>query len=89
MLAEAVALIRELWKGETVDHDGEHYVVENARIYTLPPYTPDILMSGFGPKVVQVAAEIADGFITTSPSAGLPGQLSQDLPTPTHFEQDS
>jgi G6PDH family F420-dependent oxidoreductase len=69
MLAEAVALIRELWKGETVDHDGEHYVVENARIYTLPAKLPDILVSGFGPKAIEVAARIGDGFITTSPSA--------------------
>src|SRR5215212_10177967 len=69
MLEEAVALIRELWKGKTVDHDGEHYVVENARIYTLPPKMPDILVSGFGPKAIEVAARIGDGFITTSPSA--------------------
>jgi G6PDH family F420-dependent oxidoreductase len=130
MLEEAVALIRELWKGETVDHDGEHYVVENARIYTLPSAPPPILVSGFGEKSVQLAAKIGDGFITTSPdkqhvelyrrSGGkgpaqggvkvcwhedksqavkiahqtwrnsfVPGQLSQDLPTPTHFDQAS
>src|SRR3954452_11278413 len=69
MLEEAVALIRELWKGETVDHDGEHYVVENARIYTLPSKAPDILVSGFGPKAIEVAARIGDGFITTSPDS--------------------
>jgi G6PDH family F420-dependent oxidoreductase len=69
MLEEAVELIRELWKGDTVDHDGDHYVVENARIYTLPPATPDILVSAFGPKALEVAARIGDGFITTSPSA--------------------
>jgi G6PDH family F420-dependent oxidoreductase len=130
MLEEAVALIRELWKGETVDHDGQHYVVENARIYTTPPAIPDVLVSAFGPKAIEVAARIGDGFITTSPSAddiaayrkhggkgrtqggvkvcwhedkqqavkiahkywrnsGVPGQLSQDLPTPTHFDQAS
>jgi G6PDH family F420-dependent oxidoreductase len=69
MLAEAVEVIRELWRGETVDHDGEHYVVENARIYTLPPVLPRILVSGFGPKAIEVAARIGDGFITTSPAA--------------------
>jgi G6PDH family F420-dependent oxidoreductase len=69
MLAEAVALIRELWKGEVVDHDGEHYVVENARIYSLPAALPSILVSGFGSKSIALAAEIGDGFITTSPSA--------------------
>ena len=130
MLEEAVALIRELWKGETVDHDGEHYVVENARIYTLPSTLPRIPVSGFGPKAIEVAARIGDGFITTTPSADdiadyrrhggsgstqaaakvcwhedkqqavkiaykywrnsfVPGQLSQDLPTPTHFDQAS
>jgi G6PDH family F420-dependent oxidoreductase len=130
MLEEAVALIRELWKGESVDHDGEHYVVENARLYTLPAKLPPILVSGFGAKAIEVAARIADGFITTQPnkehvdlyrqrggagpalggvkvcwnedagqavkiahrswrSSFVPGQLSQDLPTPSHFEAAS
>src|SRR3954469_2340203 len=31
MLAEAVAVMRELWKGDTVDHRGQYYAVENAR----------------------------------------------------------
>jgi G6PDH family F420-dependent oxidoreductase len=57
-----------MWKGEVVDHDGEHYVVENAQLYTLPSSPPDILVSGFGPKSIQVAARIGDGFITTMPS---------------------
>ena len=130
MLEEAVELIRELWKGDNVDHDGDHYVVENARLYTLPSYTPDILVSAFGPKALEVAARIGDGFITTSPSAEdvatyrnkggkgrtqggvkvcwhedkqqavkiahqtwrssfVPGQLAQELATPTMFDQAS
>ena len=130
MLAEAVALIRELWKGEIVDHDGDHYVVENARLYTLPSYQPQVLVSAFGPKALEVAARIGEGFITTSPSADdiasyrakggkgptqggvkvcwhedkqqavkiahktwrnslVPGQLAQELATPTLFEQAS
>ena len=36
MLEEAVEVIRELWTGEEISHRGEHYTVENARIYTLP-----------------------------------------------------
>jgi G6PDH family F420-dependent oxidoreductase len=130
MLEEAIEVIRRLWTGEMIDHDGEHYVVENARIYTLPAQAPKILVSGFGPKAIEVAARIADGFITTQPAADdirayrdhggsgitqagvkvcwhederqavkiahrywrnqfIPGQLAQDLPTPTHFEQAS
>lgn len=33
MLEEAIEVIRELWTGRQVSHDGQHYVVENARAY--------------------------------------------------------
>jgi hypothetical protein len=34
MLEEAVAMIRTLWSGDTSDHDGVYYHLENARIYS-------------------------------------------------------
>lgn len=129
MLEEAVDVIRKLWTGEVVSHEGRHYTVDTARIYTLPERPPDIYMSAFGPKALEVACRIADGFITTKPdgdavqefraakgagamtqagfkvawgpsrdeaidtaygiwpNAGVPGELSQVLPSPQHFEQ--
>jgi G6PDH family F420-dependent oxidoreductase len=69
MLEEAVAVIRELWTGAQVEHYGTHYAVENARIYTLPDELPPILVSGFGPKAIEVAARIGDGFCTVQPDA--------------------
>jgi len=69
MLAEAVELIRQLWTGEVTSHRGRHYLVENARIYTRPDTPPPIYVSGFGPKAVELAARIGDGFITTGPDA--------------------
>src|SRR3954452_5767968 len=36
MLEEAVELMRMLWEGKETTFDGEHYVVENARIYNVP-----------------------------------------------------
>ena len=36
MLIESIEILRGLWDGELFSHRGEHYVVENARIYTLP-----------------------------------------------------
>src|SRR5688500_10725336 len=69
MLEEAVALMRELWTGGFVDHDGEHYVVENARIYTLPAEPPKVYVSGFGPKAIDLAARIGDGFVSVQPNA--------------------
>jgi G6PDH family F420-dependent oxidoreductase len=69
MLEEAVAVIRTLWEGGQRSHRGRHYTVENARIYDLPDTPPPILVSGFGPKAIDVAARIGDGFVTTSPDA--------------------
>jgi G6PDH family F420-dependent oxidoreductase len=69
MLEEAVEVIRALWGGGTVSHRGRHYAVENARIYDLPPSPPPIIVSGFGPKAIRLAARIGDGYCTTQPDA--------------------
>jgi G6PDH family F420-dependent oxidoreductase len=67
MLEEAVDVIRQLWTGKLVNHHGQHYTVENARIYSLPDSPPPIAVSAFGPKAAEVAARIGDGFITVTP----------------------
>jgi G6PDH family F420-dependent oxidoreductase len=128
MLEEAVAIIRALFGGETVEHRGTHYEVDNARLFDPPAAPPPIVVSGFGGAAASLAGRIGDGYWGTAPdpdlvhtfeqsggrgpryaqlnvcwaasvedarhtvhevwpNAGLPGQLSQDLPTWTHFEQ--
>jgi G6PDH family F420-dependent oxidoreductase len=67
MLEEAVEVIRTLWQGGQQSHYGLHYAVENARIYDLPEPLPKLIVSGFGPKAIKLAARIGDGFATTSP----------------------
>jgi G6PDH family F420-dependent oxidoreductase len=69
MLEEAVAVMRQLWTGEPITHRGEHYTVEDARIYTLPPSPPEVWISAFGPNSTDLAARIGDGLVTTSPDA--------------------
>jgi G6PDH family F420-dependent oxidoreductase len=69
MLEEAVAVLRLLWQGGSQTHHGTHYTVENARLYTLPDEPPPVYVSAFGPKAVDVAARIGDGFVTTKPDA--------------------
>src|ERR1700755_360857 len=61
MLEEAVEVIRTLWQGGQHSHHGSHYTVENARVYDLPDEPPPILVSGFGPKAIEVAAGLGDG----------------------------
>jgi G6PDH family F420-dependent oxidoreductase len=67
MLEEAIEVMRGLWEGRQFSHYGPHYAVENARIYTLPEQAPDILVSGFGPKSVDLAARVGDGYVTVGP----------------------
>ncbi|MEV0197002.1 LLM class F420-dependent oxidoreductase [Nonomuraea sp. NPDC050691] len=75
MLEEAVGLMRELFTGELVTHRGTHYRVDTARLYTLPDEPPPIYMSGFGPKAIELAGRIADGYISTGPSAEMVEQF--------------
>ncbi|HUR77401.1 MAG TPA: TIGR03557 family F420-dependent LLM class oxidoreductase [Acidimicrobiales bacterium] len=61
MLAEAVSIIRELWEGETLNFEGEYYVVDNAKLFDPPGRVP-IIVSGFGQESVKLAAQIGDGY---------------------------
>jgi G6PDH family F420-dependent oxidoreductase len=67
MLEEAIEVIRTLWQGGMHSHRGRHYTVENARIYDRPERLPPIVISGFGPKSIRLAARVGDGYCTTSP----------------------
>lgn len=130
MLEEAVDVMRQLFIGDTVDHHGRYYDVENARLFDPPAQPVPIIVSGFGAKSAELAGRIGDGYwgnaperelldafergggngpryaqlnvcwandeddaretvLRIWPNAGLPGQLSQDLPTWTHFEEAS
>jgi G6PDH family F420-dependent oxidoreductase len=65
-LEEAVGLVRRLWSGDIVTHEGRYFTVHNARLWSLPPTPPEILISGFGPESIALAAKAGDGWITTS-----------------------
>jgi G6PDH family F420-dependent oxidoreductase len=67
LLEEAVEVMRALWRGGQQSHRGRHYTVENATLYDLPDEPPPVLVSAFGPKALEVAARIGDGFVTMSP----------------------
>jgi G6PDH family F420-dependent oxidoreductase len=128
MLEEAIEVIRLLWQGGEQSHYGEYYIVENARLYTLPDEPPPIVIAAGGPKSAEMAGRLGDGFVGTSaqrelieayreaggtgprygqltvcwgpdeaaarrtafeiwPTAGVKGELSQELATPAHFQQ--
>jgi G6PDH family F420-dependent oxidoreductase len=71
MLEEAIGIMRGLWRGGQYSHRGKHYTVENARVYTLPEQPPEVLVSGFGPKAVELAGRLGDGYCAVMPDAEL------------------
>ena len=60
-LREAIEIIRQLWQGGYQSHHGRHYIVENARLYTLPETLPPLMIAAGGPKSAVVAAKLGDG----------------------------
>jgi G6PDH family F420-dependent oxidoreductase len=78
MLEEAVEVVRRLWTGETVDHDGEFYEVENARLFDPPEQPIPVIVSAFGPKAAELSARIGDGYWGTSPDPEVVGRYAEN-----------
>jgi G6PDH family F420-dependent oxidoreductase len=71
MLEESVAIMRALWEGGNVSYDGQHYVVDRARLYSRPDEPIDVYASAFGPKAAEAVGAWADGYINVAPSEDL------------------
>ena len=71
MMAEAVDVIRELWRGRKTNHRGAHWTVEDARIYTLPDQPVPIMLAAAGRNAAELAGEKADGLIAVAPKPEL------------------
>ncbi len=69
MLEEAIELMRKLWTGEQTTFRGDHYTVENARIYTLPDAPIPVYVAASAPKAAGLAGKIGDGLVSTAPDA--------------------
>src|SRR5664280_2749678 len=57
MLAEAVEIIHELWGGGYVNFRGEHFDVESARLYDLPPTPPPMAIAVSGRQSCELAGK--------------------------------
>jgi TAT-translocated FGD2 family F420-dependent dehydrogenase len=63
-MAEAIAIIRRLWTGEWLEHEGRYFQVRGARIYDAPAPPPPIYVAASGPRSARLAGREADGWIT-------------------------
>ncbi len=64
-LKECVDIIRALWLGETITHQGL-VCVEEAKLYTRPEINPLIIGAAITAKTAEWLGSWADGLITTS-----------------------
>jgi G6PDH family F420-dependent oxidoreductase len=74
-LREAVDVIRELWEGGLVEHRGPRFRVVDAQLFTIPDLPPPIYLAAAGPKAAELAAEMGDGLIGTTPDQELIGRF--------------
>ena len=71
LMGEAIEVVRALWRGGNVNHDGEHWRVENLRLWELPATSPPIHVAASGPRSARLAGELGDGLIAVTPDARL------------------
>jgi probable F420-dependent oxidoreductase len=62
-LREAVQIIRLVLAGERVNFDGEFYKLRNFRLSLKVPVPVRIYLGALGPKMLELAGEIADGVL--------------------------
>jgi alkanesulfonate monooxygenase SsuD/methylene tetrahydromethanopterin reductase-like flavin-dependent oxidoreductase (luciferase family) len=59
-LAESLAIMRGLWTGEVVDHQGEHFTLARAQQRPVPTRLIPITIGGTGPKTLALVRRYAD-----------------------------
>jgi alkanesulfonate monooxygenase SsuD/methylene tetrahydromethanopterin reductase-like flavin-dependent oxidoreductase (luciferase family) len=70
-LAEATGMVRELWTGRPVDHDGEFYQLRGALSAPTPAHEIPIWLGGpLSDSVVELIAASADGWNALPASLG-------------------
>jgi G6PDH family F420-dependent oxidoreductase len=71
LLEEAVTIIRELFTGELVTWEGEHFRVDSARLWDVGDTPPEIGLAVSGEKSVARFAPLADHLIAVEPDEDL------------------
>jgi G6PDH family F420-dependent oxidoreductase len=64
-LEETLDIVTQLWESdEFVDYEGEHFELDDARLYTKPDESPEIHVAANGPATASLTSVYGDGFIT-------------------------
>ncbi|UNX53711.1 TIGR03557 family F420-dependent LLM class oxidoreductase [Georgenia sp. TF02-10] len=71
MLVEAVEIITQLFTGEFLSYQGDHFRVDSARIWDVPGTPVEVGVAVSGRRAVENFAPIADHLIATEPKGNL------------------
>ena len=71
MLREAIDIIRQLHTGELVDHRGEFFQVDSARIWDLPDEGVELALAVAGDRAIEAFAPLADHLVGVEPKSEL------------------
>jgi G6PDH family F420-dependent oxidoreductase len=67
---EAIEIIRKLFSGKDVKHDGRYFKLETTRLWTMPTVPPPIYIATAGPVTAKRTGALADGLITVGAPEG-------------------
>jgi probable F420-dependent oxidoreductase len=68
MLNEALPLLRELWTGNNVDHEGRFYRLDGVCVRPTPPQHVPLIVGGESDAALRRAAKFGDGWTSVTPS---------------------
>lgn len=80
-MKEALQIMRRLLDGEKLSYDGQYYRTDRAKLYSPPIGRVPIWMAAGGPKSAALAAQLADGIIT---SVKVPADTMEAVIDPAH-----
>lgn len=79
---EVLPLLRRLWTGEAVDHEGPHHRYEAARVLPRPVQQPiDVWLGGIAPSELRRVGRLGDGWL---PSFCTPDDVAAGRPEIEH-----
>jgi probable F420-dependent oxidoreductase len=75
---ESLHIIRQLWSGEPLDHDGPRFHYQGLRVQPLPAQSPpDVWLGGIAPSELRRVGRVGDGWLPSfvTPDDAAAGRL--------------
>ena len=66
IMEDYIAILRQLWRGETVNYEGPLGTIRGLRLGVELPVTPPVIAAGMGEKTLKWAGRVADGVVFNS-----------------------